>query len=789
MSNIESRTRPIFKRRIQSPGPYKARITNNLDKTRMGAMEVSFQMGAPDDPNVEELTGHAYYLPPFWGTMNQLFEGSDPRKFEDVQKSYGIWMVPPDIGTTVLVIFVDGDLLQGYILGCIPDTYQNHMVPGIAASNHAYLSPEQQLKYQTSNLPVAEFLMRNIKSHPMPGSQYRPVHPFADRLLAQGLLVDNIRGITSSSARREIPSNVYGISTPGPLDLNGRKAAVGYDKKVLVPITRLGGTQFVMDDGKVDKKTGKIVDELVRIRTRTGHQILMHNSSDLIYIANSKGTAWIELTSNGKIDIYAADSVSIHTEADFNFRADRDINIEAGRNINIRALGNMEKNIAGYYNLIVDDYAKISIAKNKDETIGKDLKLSVGNNLNVVADRGILATAGAGVDVSAEGDMKLSTAGTLNLGASGNIIATGSKIHLNGPSAAAAASAELASLPPQLPTFSLPNRNVKNGWSNGVFYKDTPINSIMQRVPTHEPWDQHENINPSLFSSLNTDVTVQSRASSGIPDTAAVSTAPSANLPEVLSGTCEPRYAKDIAAASSQAGISQLKSACEPVGLNTPISIASLLAITGGESKWQIQVEKFNYSASRLLTVFPSIFKGDLALAQEKAADPSKLPEFLYGPPPFGSPNNQYKSLGNINAGDGSKFIGRGYIQITGRSNYTKYSKLLYDRGLLPSVTSLVDSPDLLNDPKISAYVSAIYIADRVKLSQTDPGYFEAAVRAVGYCTPDIYATKKGYYECFLGQLQGKPIPTYDSSPPLTDSAGTTVGSTDNPTASSTLAP
>jgi uncharacterized protein (DUF2345 family) len=76
-------------------------------------------------------------------------------------------------------------------------------------------------------------------------------------------------------------------------------------------------------------------NELIRLRTRTGHQILLHNTEDLIYIANARGTAWIELTSNGKIDIYAADSVSIHTKNDLNITADRDINMSAGRKVNI----------------------------------------------------------------------------------------------------------------------------------------------------------------------------------------------------------------------------------------------------------------------------------------------------------------------------------------------------------------------------------------------------------------------------------------------------------------------
>jgi hypothetical protein len=223
-------------------------------------------------------------------------------------------------------------------------------------------------KYDVGFLPVAEI---NRRANAVNQSQKiddikKPVHPIADRFLEQGLLEDDIRGITTSSARREAPSLVFGISTPGPLDRRdgAKKARIGVLQKQTenhVPVSRLGGSQFVMDDGDdryqrkqsagnlglkdqpyVDTETGKKGDptipysEHIRLRTRTGHQILLHNSEDLIYIGNAKGTVWIELTSNGKIDIYSKDSISVHTENDINFKADRDINIEAGRNINIK---------------------------------------------------------------------------------------------------------------------------------------------------------------------------------------------------------------------------------------------------------------------------------------------------------------------------------------------------------------------------------------------------------------------------------------------------------------------
>ena len=50
-------------------------------------------------------------------------------------------------------------------------------------------------------------------------------------------------------------------------------------------------------------------------------QILLHNSEDLIYIGNGRGTAWVELTSNGKIDVYAKDSINFRTETDLNIKA------------------------------------------------------------------------------------------------------------------------------------------------------------------------------------------------------------------------------------------------------------------------------------------------------------------------------------------------------------------------------------------------------------------------------------------------------------------------------------
>lgn len=481
---IETRSRG----KLPTPGPFLAEVTNLLDPTYMGSLEVALIKGIPNSIVSQGETYIVRYLSPFYGVTSLRFEGNNAGDFNDVQKSYGMWMVPPDVGTTVMVIFVDGDPNQGYWMGCVPDVFQNHMVPGIAASKQTILTPEQERKYGTTYLPVAEY---NKSTQKLENTNIerlgKPVHPFADRLLAQGLLLDTVRGVTSSSARREVPSSVFGVSTPGPVDtsVGAKRGEIGYDRKVRIPVSRLGGSTFVMDDGDVNGQ-----NELVRIRTRTGHQILLHNSHDLVYIANSKGTAWIELTSNGKIDIYAHDSISVHSEQDFNFRADRDINLEAGRNINVNADGGIDINTRERFNLICNN----------------DGKLTFCGDLNVTAIADIRAQASGTMNLSSEGSLRVNTGSDLSLGASGKILQSGSEIHLNGPAAEAATAPEQPEL---IPRFSLPNRSPNSGWTNGNFYKSSNITSIMQRVPTHEPWDQHENVNPSKFSPSNTSAGVR----------------------------------------------------------------------------------------------------------------------------------------------------------------------------------------------------------------------------------------------------------------------------------------
>lgn len=101
--------------------------------------------------------------------------------------------------------------------------------------------------------------------------------------------------------------------------------------------------------------------------------------------------------------------------------------------------------------------------------------------------------------------------------------------------------------------------------------------------------------------------------------------------------------------------------------INTTNRLAGFFAQVGHESAdFKYKKESFKYSADRLLKVFPKYFK--TKEQAQKAIQEGSIAEIIYG---------GRKDLGNINPGDGSKFIGRGYIQLTGRNNYTKFANYI----------------------------------------------------------------------------------------------------------------
>jgi putative chitinase len=114
--------------------------------------------------------------------------------------------------------------------------------------------------------------------------------------------------------------------------------------------------------------------------------------------------------------------------------------------------------------------------------------------------------------------------------------------------------------------------------------------------------------------------------------------------------------------------ISQIPETAAKFGIDTPLRLAHFLAQCGHESGgFKATQENLNYSASGLRGIFSKYFK-EAGLAESYQRNPQKIASRVYG----GRMGN-----GPESTGEGYKFRGRGYIQLTGKDNYTAFGKAI----------------------------------------------------------------------------------------------------------------
>ena len=258
------------------------------------------------------------------------------------------------------------------------------------------------------------------------------------------------------------------------------------------------------------------------------------------------------------------------------------------------------------------------------------------------------------------------------------------------------------------------------------------------------------------------------------PASATAPAQPAATNTNVSIPTVPPPKSTSSASKASD-GIKALIAACDKVGLTTKEQKCALLGIAGGESTWIPQNEAFNYSAPRLKQIFSFATEDDVSKysdAVKKGITRAEFFSWCYGPTKRGK-----GFFGHKTDADGGKYYGRGFIQLTGYSNYKRYNDMANKLGL---GIDIVNDPDSLDtDINTSALIAALYIKDRVPKgtnTTAHPDYFYAAKKSVGVNSPDISARKLKYYEYFYGSgATGgvekdagtvAPEPPKDNSPP-----------------------
>ena len=333
-------------------------VRDTSDPQQMGRVKIWCPAIDGEDYEVINLPWSTYVSPLAGQTLN--YPGGSEGAITPGYHSYGFWAVPK-VGATVLVAILYGDVNRRYYIGSTFGDHGNRSLPAGRNKQGGPMSDTlDPVEPTTSNLK-AQFDGKLTAPQALSRGAY-------ERQVAQDLFEkDGTEGYAKGVLEDGLDPQTYCWTTPGR------------------------HTILFQDNPAISR---------VRIRSAGGHQIIMDDANERIYISTNQGKSWIEMDADGHIHLYSSASVSISAAEDINFVANGHVNIQSGKNINLSATGSAR------------------LTGCSDASISGDV-------VNIT-----------------------STSGDMNLLAAGTMKGTAPAIHFNGPTAAEAPCAEKPTITP-----------------------------------------------------------------------------------------------------------------------------------------------------------------------------------------------------------------------------------------------------------------------------------------------------------------------------------------------------
>jgi len=248
----------------------------------------------------------AEYASPFAGVAVDMPAGRDGVISHGPQ-AYGFWAIPK-MNAQVLVFLLNGNAARRFYFASYNDLHRNRSLPG--GRNFTPDPPDKR------------------KVGPWTDS-YDPLQPAYNNLREQfgpdlGNPVAQTRGVNERQAAqdKDAKDGTEGYAPAQP-DPNGYKDPQSYC--MVTP----GHHYITMNDNPDNCR--------VRVKTAEGHQVIMDDTNERIYISTAKGNTWIEMDEDGHIHIYGGKSISIRAEEDLNLVAGRNVNIQGQSGVNIKS--------------------------------------------------------------------------------------------------------------------------------------------------------------------------------------------------------------------------------------------------------------------------------------------------------------------------------------------------------------------------------------------------------------------------------------------------------------------
>ncbi len=325
-----------------------------------------------------------------WAQFSTPFAGSvDNEKFsrgpESTHKTtggvaYGMWMIPK-IGAEVLVTCINNNPMLRVCIGCLHSaSYVNTLPHGRNVDGVISSATEQ---------PIEPYNTNTSKAFGSKTDSYEWATRAADRSVSK-VKQGSVNAGQTVASKPDSESQGYQPSRIAPDIKYSNSTQTSLDPQIY-SWTTPGFHSFTMDDSADNCR--------MRFRTSTGHQIILDDTNERIYISTAEGESWVELDQDGSVDIFASQKVSIHSSSDINLTSDKTVRIFGNSGIHLQT--------------------------------PQDIRLTSGADTHI--------QSGAALRLKGSSDAFVTSGGAINLLASDNIIETGAEIHLNGPAAADAA--------------------------------------------------------------------------------------------------------------------------------------------------------------------------------------------------------------------------------------------------------------------------------------------------------------------------------------------------------------
>ena len=411
------------------------RVVSTDDPQQMGRLFVLCpDLGDPPDLDPDDFTSlpPCTYMAPFGGTTESDQARGPADTYSRGPLTYGMWAIPKR-GAIVGVMCINGNTNQRVWVGSV---YEQYVVNTLPHGRYFY-------EDQNGAIPHPE------------GAPYGPVtateHPI------QPLYDNQTSAFSTRLGNFEWRTRGADFQTAAIIDEDAFQASpCNVRDDTEVKFTQEDGTTITVTEGLSPSRDNDAANDnqtyswttpgfhsislddraincRIKLRTSAGHQIIMDDTNERIYINTAKGNNWIEIDEDGSIDIFSTESISatgkhinltaeetirLYGKAGVHIKSDADIRIQAGSNVDTTAEGNIDTKAGGH----------------------------------------LFDSAGGDIDTNAGGSIHETSGGSNETSAGGNIVETGAQVHMNGPRAASATSAA-----PQ-PAF------------------------LTNRYPQHEPW-------------------------------------------------------------------------------------------------------------------------------------------------------------------------------------------------------------------------------------------------------------------------------------------------------------